>query len=38
MTAPLAIDLSGQPLLQYAARQDVVFQPHAKAGARGRLT
>jgi uncharacterized protein YqjF (DUF2071 family) len=27
MTAPLGIDLPGEPLLQYAARQDVVFWP-----------
>jgi uncharacterized protein len=27
MTAPLGIDLAGQPVLQYAARQDVVFWP-----------
>jgi uncharacterized protein YqjF (DUF2071 family) len=27
MTAPLGIDLDGEPLVQYAARQDVVFWP-----------
>jgi uncharacterized protein len=27
MTAPLGIDLDGDPLVQYAARQDVVFWP-----------
>jgi uncharacterized protein YqjF (DUF2071 family) len=27
MTAPLGIELPGEPLLQYAARQDVVFWP-----------
>jgi uncharacterized protein len=29
MTAPLGIELLGEPLLQYAARQDVVFWPLA---------
>ena len=34
MTAPLGIALHGEPLLQYAARQDVVFWPlvRIKAG------
>jgi len=27
MAAPLGLDLSGEPLVQYAARQDVVFWP-----------
>jgi uncharacterized protein YqjF (DUF2071 family) len=33
MTAPLGIDLDGEPLLQYAGRQDVVFWPLVRIDA-----
>jgi uncharacterized protein len=33
MAAPLGLDLGGDPLVQYAARQDVVFWPLVRIGA-----
>jgi hypothetical protein len=33
MTAPHGIALAGAPLLQFAARQDVVFWPLRQVGA-----